>query len=805
MLEYKFKEVEEKWQKDWRSNTSLAFDPNNLDDLFYNLSMIPYPSGSQLHIGHWYTYSGSDIFGRFKKMQGKNVLQPLGYDSFGLPAENYAIKTGVAPAKSISTNIGVMSGQIDGIGALFEDKYRLETSSPEYYQWTQWLFLQLYNQGLAFRKEAMVNWDPVDKTVIANEQILPDGTGERSGAVIVQKMMKQWFFKITDYAEELLDFSEMDWPEKTKLMQKNWIGRSEGINITYQIDQHDADITVFTTRPDTNFGATFMVIAPNSSFLQDHFDKFENQAEIQAYVDEARTKTELERISDGRKKTGVFTGLYAINKLSGNKMPIYVSDFVLASVGTGCVVGVPGHDLRDFEFAQEKGIAIVRVVTGQDGDESEICSPDQVQAKAGKIVNSDFLNGMDVQAAKEAIMTRIEKEGWGKRVVNYRLRDWSVARQRYWGAPIPIVYDPQGQPVAIPEEHLPWLLPSDVDYNPTGVPPLASSKELKARVEKIFGQGFTPEYETLDAFVCSSFYFYRYLSMHDTKQMADKKVLDKLLPVDVYVGGPEHACMHLLYARFIHKFLRDQGLLTCKEPFKRLVHQGLITKDGAKMSKSKGNVVKPDDYVEKFGADIFRMYLMFQGPFIEGGDFCEKGIVGILRFRDKILNFYKNPKLRSEIDAEYEFKLHSFIKKCLQDYESFQFNTVLAACMEFYNYGSKHGVDQVGLESLIQFLAPLAPHLAEEIWHTDLGRSESIFLSRLSSFDPAKLKTDQVVYALQINGKLRASLSLEASLAKDEVLEVAQKQPELQKYLTDQEIIKIIFVPGKIVNFVLKG
>ncbi len=798
MSDYNFAEIESKWQKTWSQNQAKpdSKDPN----LFYNLTMFPYPSGSKLHLGHWYVYGGTDTFGRYKKLNGYNVFQPFGFDSFGLPAENYAIKTGIHPSESINTNVEVMATQIQKIGGMYNIDPKVTTSTPEYYKWTQWVFLELFKKGLAYKKEALVNWDPVDQTVLANEQVLPDGTAERSGAKVIQKSISQWFLKITDYAEELLDFSDCDWPDNTKLMQTNWIGKSSGALVKFPIENNPQEsIEVFTTRPDTLMGTSYLVIAPEHKILQKLITP-QQAAAVKDYQEQAALKSEIDRSNTQSIKTGVFTGSYCLHPLSKEKLEIWVADYVIASYGTGCVMAVPAHDQRDYEFAQKYKLAIPQVI------KSEKDSPDltkQAITHEGTLINSGEFDGLSTQEATEQIVAKLESDNLGKKQTTYRLRDWSITRQRYWGCPTPIVYDPQGNPVAVPQEHLPWLLPTDVEFKPTGTAPLAQSQELKQRTEKIFGKGYTPEVDTLDTFMCSSWYQMRFPFSDLDDQAFDASQIDNWLPIDCYTGGPEHACMHLLYARFIHKVMRDLGHLNSNEPFARLIHQGLITKDGAKMSKSKGNVVSPDEYVNKFGADIFRMHLAFQGPFEDGGDFQEKGIVGILRFRDKLLSLYQKPTpLKGDQQQEYDYNLNKLIDKAHKDYENFQFNTVVSALMEFYNTINQTGIDQTGLEILAQILAPLCPHLAEELWHNNLGHSTSIFESKLPQADPSKLVRNTINLAVQVNGKLRDTVQIAKDATQQEAQTLAENS-EAAKFLKDATIHKVIYVAGRIINYVV--
>jgi leucyl-tRNA synthetase len=964
---------EPKWQKKWEEAGVYTTDLSTAKDKYYSMVMFPYPSGDKLHVGHWYNFAPADSYSRFMRLQGKKVFSAIGFDAFGLPAENYAIKKGVHPSISIAENTLTMINQLKRIGCMYDWEKALNTSIPEYYQWTQWLFLQMYKNNLAFKKQGNVNWCSSCMTVLANEQA-QDGTCERCGTEIIQKPMTQWYWRITDYADRLLDdLEDLDWPEKTKTMQRNWIGRKSGINITYNIvgtkrgfigrinspegsedllaadvnrqltdprqgrihsartvhltftphmrqsffekpehatailriidevafshdiviheatampdhvhllvsfdeqrhlekditkklkrassrlfrksysfvdkalwgqKKHFEDVTsddqftsvlqyiqqnpkearidelgrilsalprtltCFTTRPDTNFGATFVVLAPEHPFIQQIVRgevQSEEQGRVEKYVSISLGKSELERQGEGRKKTGAFTGHYALNALNNKKMPIWVSDFVLAGFGTGAVVGVPGHDLRDFEFAQQFDITITRVVVGPDGDTSAITTAEQVQEEEGTMMNSDYLNGMQIMDAKEVIMEKMEKSGWGKRVTSYRIRDWSIGRQRYWGAPIPIVYDPEGKPHPISEQHLPWVLPVDVDFKATGTPPLARSKELLERTEKVFGKGWTPEVETMDAFVCSSFYQFRYLAEGNSKEFVPKKLEKNWMPVDMYIGGPEHACMHLIYARFVTKALHDFGFISVDEPFQRLVHQGIITNQGAKMSKSKGNVVSPDSFIEKYGSDVFRMYLMFMGPFTEGGDWSDTGIKGVDRFVQRIWKVFGGT-VDEEDSNEVTVKLHATIKKVTQDIERLHFNTALSALMELVNMVEKQkSVSRELAQTFAILVSPMAPHLAEELWE-HLGGKGFICNQSWPAFDEAQLVTDTITIAVQINGRVRAELQMPSNVTESVAIELAKGHENVQKYLEGKEIKKEIYVVGKLVSLVV--
>jgi leucyl-tRNA synthetase len=805
MKKYNHKSVEDRWQKYWAKERLYEVDTKNPDpnkQKFYNLVMFPYPSGDKLHIGHWFNYSGTDIYGRFKRLNGYEVMQPIGFDSFGLPAENYAIKTGVPPEESTVENIKKMRSQLKAIGAMWDWGHEVVTSSPEYYKWTQWLFSVLYKNGFASQNEAYVNWDPVDQTVLANEQVLPDGTAERSGAMVEKKLLKQWFFKITDYAEKLLDHSSLDWPEKTILMQKNWIGKSVGTEIHFKIEGLSEKITVYTTRPDTLFGCSYVVLAPEHKLVSE-VTTDEHKRNVEMYLKEASFKNDIERSAEGRDKTGVFTGAFAINPINGRKVPIWVADYVIGTYGTGAVMAVPAHDQRDFEFAKNYNLPIEMVV--QNPQENLPESLEEAFTELGILVNSEEFSGLSSEEAKKAITEKLEKNNDGNFKTNYRLHDWLISRQRYWGAPIPIVYDPDGKPHLVPEEYLPWKLPTDVEFRPNGASPLASSKEFIRRTEKIFGKGWRPEFDTMDTFVCSSWYYLRYISSKEENAPFCIETANKWMPVDMYIGGPEHACMHLLYARFINMVLHDLGYTKQKEPFKRLVHQGLITKDGAKMSKSKGNVVSPDEFIEKYGSDVFRMYLMFTGPFTEGGDWNDKGITGIVRFRERFFGIMQDSKVVSaEIVSEYETKLHQTIKKVTEDLNNFQFNTAIAALMEFLNFVVKNGITQEGRETLAVLIAPLAPHLAEECWQKILGNASSVFNLEWPKYNVKKIVLDMLEIAVQVNGKLRGTFSVSRETEEAIIYDMASELENVKKYLAEGKILKTIYVPGKLVNFVVK-
>lgn len=797
MRSYQARETEKKWQQKWRESGIFKANLDNpTKPKYYNLTMFPYPSGDKLHIGHWYNYAPVDTWGRFMKMKGFEVFQPMGFDSFGLPAENYAVKTGVHPAETTRKNIDKMKEQIAAIGGMYDLDLNLETSSPEYYKWSQWVFLELYNKGLAYKKEAPVNWCTFDQTVLANEQV-KDGACERCGNQVVQKNLKQWFFKITDYSERLLNYDGLEWPEKTILMQKHWIGKSEGLEAEFRVaEKEDLTVRIFTTRIDTIFGTKFVAIAPEHKKLWEYVSP-ENKEAVEKYLEESKKKSELERQMTDKAKTGVRTGMHAVNPLTGEKMPIFAADFVLM-YGTGAVMGTPAHDERDFGFATNMGIQKPQVIVSQEGEkyEENVKEWRKELAEDGIMVQSGPYTGMKSQDVWVKLSESAEREGWGKRVTNYRLRDWLVSRQRYWGAPIPIIYCDNCGEVPVPQNDLPVMHPHIEDYVPKGTSPLATSEEfVNVKCPKCGGEA-KREVDTMDTFVCSSWYFLRYPDSQNSEKAFDKAKVDKWMPVDMYIGGPEHACMHLLYARFIHKVMKDLGHVSVEEPFKRLVHQGMITKNGAKMSKSKGNVVSPDEFVEQYGSDVFRMYLMFMGPFTEGGDWNDRGITGVARFVERFIKM-----IESEGDGA-DVLVNKTIAKVTESIERMQYNTAIASLMELVNEATGK-LNKAHKELIVRLIAPLAPHLAEECWEM-LGQSESVFLQEWPKADPKFLVDDTVTFAVQVNGKLRATIDLAPGISKDEAFAAAKEVENVKKYL-EAGIVKEIFVPGKIIGFVVKA
>ncbi|OHA87834.1 MAG: leucine--tRNA ligase [Candidatus Zambryskibacteria bacterium RIFCSPLOWO2_01_FULL_39_39] len=956
---YNHKEIEKGWQKRWKEDKIYEVKDDAADSAkasssrrnFYALVEFPYPSGN-LHIGHWYAFAVPDIFARTKRMQGFNVMFPIGFDAFGLPAENAAIKRGLDPKKWTYENIAYMEKQLQSMGNSFDWSRKVITSDPEYYKWTQWLFLEIFKKGLAYKKKASVNWCPSCNTVLANEQVIA-GKCERCGSEVIQKDLEQWFFKITDYAERLLsDMDDLKWPEQIKEAQRNWIGKSEGAEVEFEInhptpalpqgegdpkfyttdkenwrelhgravemrkaptktedilwqglrrdatgyrfrrqwiigrfivdfvciekmliievdgDIHDHQkerdeertnlleqngfkvirfkneeiennivnvlkeihedlkalplgeglggvISVFTTRIDTLFGVTYLVVAPEHPWLTEQIknqkSEITNKSEIEKYIKETKSKTEIERTDAKKVKTGVkIEGVTAINPATGEEVPVFVADYVLNNYGTGAVMAVPAHDERDFEFAKKYNLSIVEVISG--GNISA-----KAYAGEGILVNSEKFDGTGSEEAREKIT-----EKFGEKVVKYKLRDWLLSRQRYWGCPIPVVYDPEGKPHQIPEEHLPWLLPEDVDFNPKGESPLATSKGLKERVEKIFGKGWTPEYDTMDTFVDSSWYFLRYCDPQNKKEPFDKLRLKKWMPVSRYSGGAEHTTMHLLYARFFHKVLFDLGLVNESEPFRERMNRGLILgPDGQKMSKSKGNGGDPDELVEKVGSDTVKMYLAFIGPYNETGQYPWDlgGIVGIRRFLERVWRLdtntrintndtNKNPASAKTTTGEVKLKslLHKTIKKVTEDIESYKFNTAISAMMIFLNELEKEmGMSRFNLdifEIFLKLLAPFAPHITEEIW-SKMGHKDSIHLEKWPEADLSKIKEEKVIIVVQINGKIRAQFEAEPNPTEDKVRKKALSLPEVQKWLDGKEVRKIIFVPNKIINLVI--
>ena len=809
--------VDKKWQKKWEETELYKFNPDAEGEKLYVLEMFSYPSGSQLHAGHWFNYGPVDSWARLKKMQGYNVFQPMGFDAFGLPAENFAIKTGIHPWDSTEKNIKTMEEQLKAMGAMFNWENEVITCTPEYYKWTQWVFLQLLKNNLAYRKKAPVNWCPSCNTVLANEQVV-DGTCERCSTEVTKKDLTQWFFKITEYADELLEkLDTLDWPEKTVAMQKHWIGKSTGAEVNFKVKGSDIKFDVFTTRVDTLNGVTYVVLAPENP-LVDELTTADNKAAVEEYKEAAKKQSDIERQSLTREKTGVFTGSYAINPINGKEVPVWVGDYVLATYGTGAVMAVPAHDERDFAFATKFNLPIDKVITSKKGGEVEL-----PYCEYGVLINSGEFDGLTTEQAKEAIVEKLAKDGVGSAKVNYRLRDWLVSRQRYWGAPIPIIYCEDCGAVPVPEKDLPVELPYNVEFAPDGKSPLAKCEEFINTTCPCCGKPAKRECDTLDTFVCSSWYQMRYVDNKNDKIAFDKEKVDKMLPVDKYVGGPEHACMHLLYARFITKALRDMGYLSFDEPFKSLTHQGLILgPDGLKMSKSKGNTISPDDYIQEYGADVFRMYLMFGFAYVEGGAWSDDGIKSVARFVDRIERYLticreaieagtNNKTTMDKAEKELNFWLNNAIKGVTEDADKMQFNTAIARMMEFINALSKYVQEETKnlaflrtvCESFIKILSPFAPHFAEEQWSLLTGKY-SVFNEAWPTFDPKALVKDEIEIAIQVNGKIKNRINVASDLNEEGIKAAALANEAIVAATEGKTIVKVIVIKGRLVNIVVR-
>jgi leucyl-tRNA synthetase len=819
---YPFKKIEDKWKKYWQKNKIYKFNPQKNENKCYCLVMFPYPSADKLHLGHWFNYGPADTWARFKRLNGFQVFHPMGFDAFGLPAENYAIKTGVHPQDTTAENIKFIRNQLKEIGAMYDWDYEVDTSSPEYYKWTQWLFLQFYKNNLAYRDRAQVNWCPGCQTVLANEQVVNEGHCERCDAQVERKFLTQWFFKITSYADKLLNgLDRIEWPEKTKLMQKNWIGKSYGLEINFTLDNPEKKpIKVYTTRADTLFGATYLVLAPEHELVEEITTKGEKK-QVEEYLGKSSMISEIERTSTTREKTGVFTGAYAVNPVNHERIPIWIADYVLITYGTGAIMAVPAHDERDFEFARKYQLPIRKVIL-EEGTEVK-AELESAFIDEGIMVNSAGYNEMSSEKGREAVSDDLEKEGVGKRSVHYKFRDWLISRQRYWGVPIPIVYCHKcgEQPVA--EDDLPVLLPYEVDFKPKGIPPLATSEAFVNTTCPQCGGGAKREVDTMDTFVDSSWYFIRYLSNRLKNRAWDNYRVKKWLPVDQYIGGVDHATMHLLYARFFTMALHDMKLLPFAEPFTRLVHQGIIKgPDGMRMSKSRGNVVNPEKYIEKYGGDVFRCYLMFGFEFILGGPWDDSGIAAIDRFLNRIwrvlednmktLKKEQNPEKINENEKKLIRVMHHSIKGITIDTERFHFNTSISRIMELvnelYRYtGEIKKEDQNSLilkkvfKNLVILLAPFAPHLAEELWEK-LDENPSVFNHKWPVYDEKVLEKDVITWVIQVNGKIRERAEAQREMSREEAEEFAVKSGRIPELLKEKQVKKVIVVPGKLINIV---
>lgn len=799
---YNFKEIEEKWRKIWEENP--VNPPDDSKPKYYCLDMFPYPSGNGLHVGHWRGYVLSDVISRQKLMEGYELLHPMGWDAFGLPAENYAIKTGTHPSEATKKSISNIKRQVNDIAAIYDWDKEINTTDPEYYKWTQWIFIQMFKNGLAYEKEMPLNWCPNCKAVLANEEAT-NGVCDRCGATVTKKNLRQWMLRITKYADRLLnDLDKLDWPEKVKKMQSDWIGKSYGAEIDFPVDGTDKSIKVYTTRPDTLYGATFMVLSPEHPIVKD-ITTAEYKDAMDKYCYEASTKSNVSRMTD-KEKTGVFTGSYGINPLNGAKTPIWVSDYVLADYGTGAIMCVPAHDDRDFEFAKKFDLPIIQVIS-KDGKEVENLT--EAYTEPGIMINSNEFNGMKSEDAKKKVPDYMEEKGFGKKTVNFKLRDWVFSRQRYWGEPIPLIHCEKCGTVPVPEDQLPVILPNVKSYKPTdtGESPLAAIDEWVNTTCPCCGGPAKRETNTMPQWAGSSWYYLRYCDNHNDKELASKEALKKWLPVDMYVGGVEHAVLHLLYARFYTKFLHDIGVVDFDEPFKRLFNQGMITKDGAKMSKNKGNVVSPDKTVENYGCDSLRMYELFIGPPELDSEWDDNGIDGVFRYLNKVWKFvneYKD-KLVEKPTAEMEFVKNKLTCEITKRLEALTLNTVVSGFMEYTNKmiavaKAAGGIDKDSLETLTLLLAPFTPHISEEMWQL-LGHNTSVFTHGWPKYDESKLKEETVNIAVQINGKVKVQLSVDPNADKDTVLAAAKAA--LGDKLSGN-IVKEIYVPGRIVNIVVK-
>ena len=795
-------EIEKKWQKYWLENNTFKTDTYSKKEKVYALDMFPYPSGSGLHVGHPVGYTATDVYSRMKRMRGYEVLHPMGWDAFGLPAEQYALDTGNSPAEFTLKNIDTYRRQIQDLGFSYDWEREVNTTDPSYYKWTQWIFTKLYEKGLAYIDEVDVNWCPALGTVLANEEVI-DGLSERGGHPVVKKPMKQWMLKITKYADRLLeDLEELDWPESIKDMQRNWIGRSEGAEVQFTIEGHDKEFTVFTTRPDTLFGATYAVLAPEHPFVKEIVSDEQKEA-VESYVEEIANKTEIERTDQTKDKTGVFTGAYAINPANNEKVPVWVADYVLMSYGTGAIMAVPAHDERDYEFATKFKLPIIEVVAG--GDISN-----EAYLGDGKHVNSGFLDGLNKEEAITKMIDWLETNEKGKKEITYRLRDWLFSRQRYWGEPIPVIHWEDGTMTTVPEEELPLTLPEMTEIKPsgTGESPLANSDWVNV-VDPETGMKGRRETNTMPQWAGSCWYYLRFIDPHNTEQLADPEALKEWLPVDIYIGGAEHAVLHLLYARFWHKFLYDIGVVPTKEPFTKLFNQGMILgSNNEKMSKSKGNVVNPDDIVASHGADTLRLYEMFMGPLDADAAWSTNGLDGSRRFLDRVWRLFVNEdgKLSKKIVESNEPALdriyHETIKKVGQDIDQLHFNTAISQMMVFVNEAYK--VDTLPKkygEGFIKILSPIAPHLAEELWNR-LGHTTSISYEQWPTYDETFLVDDEVEIVIQVMGRVRSKVSVAKDISKDELEKLAINDAKIQEWIEGKTIRKVIVVPGKLVNIV---
>lgn len=818
---YNFSEIEAKWQKKWEAENAFKVVEDKDKEKYYVLEMFPYPSG-KLHMGHVRNYSIGDVLARFKKMKGYNVLHPMGWDSFGLPAENAAIKNNVEPSVWTWNNIDEMRKQLKELGLSYDWDREVATCHPDYYKWMQWIFIQFYNKGLAYKKENPVNWCPSCQTVLANEQVV-DGKCERCGTLVGKKELSQWYFKITDYAERLLDNLDNlpGWPNKVKLMQKNWIGKSIGAEVTFEIEGYDKGLDIFTTRADTLYGVTYMVLAPEHPYLRDLVAGSEYEPAVDKYLDEVQHLSDIERTSTTKEKTGVFIGRYCINPLNGKRVPIFISDYVLMDYGTGAIMAVPAHDQRDFEFAKAFDLEIIPVVDPED-PEIDLYDLKEAFAAEGKMINSGKFDGLNNKEAIEKVIEYLEEEGIGKKTVNYKLRDWLISRQRYWGTPIPMIQCDSCGWVPEKEENLPVMLPTDVEFTGKGESPLATSKTFVDTVCPICGKPAKRELDTMDTFLDSSWYFLRYCDAQNKDEAFSKEKTDYWMNVDQYIGGVEHAILHLMYARFFQMALYDLGLVSDEEPFKNLLTQGMVIKDGAKMSKSLGNVVSPKEIIEKYGADTARLFILFAAPPERELDWSDKGVEGSFRFINRVYRMvydfsqkYKdapdNYEILTEADKSMAYWMNYAIKKVSDDIgERFNFNTAISTIMEMVNemYRYKEGDVNAGLyaaaiKNLIIILAPFVPHVTEEMWE-HLGYGGSVHEQSWPEYDESALVKDTVEIVVQINGKIKEKINIAGDLSREEMEKIAMENDKVKGLTDGKNVVKVIAVPGKLINIVVK-
>lgn len=821
---YNFTEIEKKWQDVWEKEDAFKTVEDYDKEKYYVLEMFPYPSG-KLHMGHVRNYSIGDVIARFKRLKGYNVLHPMGWDSFGLPAENAAIKNDIHPAIWTDSNIAEMHRQLQGLGFSYDWDREVATCKEEYYKWMQWIFIQFYDKGLAYKKDNPVNWCPSCQTVLANEQVV-DGCCERCHTPVTKKRLSQWYLKITDYADRLLkDLDKMPgWPEKVKLMQKNWIGRSTGAEVTFEIENFSKKLQIYTTRPDTLFGVTYMVLAPEHPFVPELTNGTEYEDAVKAYQEECQHKSEIERTSLTKEKTGVFTGCYGINPVNGKKVPIFISDYVMMDYGTGAIMAVPAHDQRDFEFAKKFDLDIIPVVDTQN-PEIDINNLTEAFVAEGTMINSGKYTGMNNKEAIEEITKDLEADGLGKAQVNYKLRDWLISRQRYWGCPIPMVYCEECGWVPEKEENLPVKLPTDVEFTGKGDSPLKTSKTFGETTCPCCGKKAVREFDTMDTFVDSSWYFLRYCDAHNSEKPFDKKKADYWMNVDQYIGGVEHAILHLLYARFFQMVMHDLGLVDAEEPFDNLLTQGMVIKDGAKMSKSLGNIVSPEEIQAKYGADTARLFILFAAPPEKELDWSDAGVEGSYRFLNRVYRLvqeYVNEirgdfrgsetiTIQSAEDKALNFQLNATVKKVTEDAGGrFSFNTAISSIMELVNalYKYKQGEVNVPLmndaiEKLILILNPFVPHITEELWN-DLGHEDRVYQQNWPEFDPAALELETVEIIVQVNGKLKDKMAFEKNAEKSAIEEAALASERVQDAIAGKSVVKTIVVPNKLINFVVK-